>query len=124
MNTLYYCEDCGEERPEIKAIRKYCEKHLNEHSPQEKEPWEKEFFDFVQKHEMYQRGFPVAETQDFIQSLLDAERAELVKEVIEIVGFVDEDFLTTPDCEEYPAEWAINKDRQRILQALDKTNGL
>jgi hypothetical protein len=91
MNTLYYCEDCGEERPEIKAIRKYCEKHLNEHSPQEKEPWEKEFFDFVQKHEMYQRGFPVAETQDFIQSLLDAERAELVDMVDGLYPIYSED---------------------------------
>jgi hypothetical protein len=32
MNTLYYCEDCGEKRPEGKAIRKYCEKHLKEHT--------------------------------------------------------------------------------------------
>lgn len=39
-------------------------------------------------------------------------------EVVEIVGPVDTKFLQQPDAEEYLAEWAINKDRERIITTL------
>lgn len=44
---------------------------------------------------------------------------EVVENMKEIIGIVDEDFLAQPDAEDYVGEWAINKDRQRISQALD-----
>ena len=43
--TIYYCESCGETRPEGKAIKKYCPKHLAENTklPDLKETIIKEF---------------------------------------------------------------------------------
>lgn len=62
------------------------------------------------------KNSPIAK---FMLKTLSSRDTYWKERVIEIVGFIDKEFLATPDCEEYPAEWAINKDRQRIIQALD-----
>lgn len=57
----------------------------------------------------------------FIEQEISQALADDRKRLAEIVGVVDEKFLARPDAEDYVGEWAINKDRQRILKALEST---
>lgn len=90
------------------------------------EGWEKEiipeYSGIAVLNEDLVDAYEMVKAVPFINQLIDAEIAEAVKAerewIREVVGTVDEEFLAQPDCEHYPAEWAINKDRQRILEAL------
>ena len=83
----------------------------------EQPEWEKVAEKWLEKESV--RVSVLTDLQTLIKEIISSRDTYWKERVTEIVGFVDEEFLAQPDCEEYPAEWAINKDRQRILQALD-----
>ncbi len=67
------------------------------------------------KMKLLDMNFSADNFRFFIYFILDDYEAK----VREVIGEVDQEFLSQPDAEDYVGEWAINKDRQRILSALN-----